>query len=69
MSKCPSVLWLYIDPALGSSWHGPGVPCQHYQARPIDGGPAMYHGYVGWPYRQGLTLARDGLARGFGHMG
>lgn len=32
-------------------------------------GTAMYHGCTAGPYRQGLTLARDGLARGFGHMG
>lgn len=32
-------------------------------------GTAMYHGYVGWPYRQGPSVTRDRLERGFGHMG
>ena len=35
----------------------------------LNYGPALYHGCVGWPYRQGSSVRRDSLGRGLWHMG
>jgi hypothetical protein len=65
VSKCPACFVSLYRPRPGMIQACPAsIPiASKYR------GPALYHGYVACPYRQGSSVARDRRKRGHWHMG